>query len=109
MRAYNIGVIPSYRTSIRIGSQPAKPALEKEASYANADNQNTFRSRDEETRHRYPQTPARAIKLFDPSSFLTQAGLGRKIVEFKKGQTIFSQGDPAETVFYIQSGQSSSR
>ncbi len=52
-----------------------------------------------------PRTPARAIKLFDPSSFLSQAGLGRKIVEFKKGQTIFSQGDPAETVFYIQSGQ----
>jgi len=52
-----------------------------------------------------PRTPARAIKLFDPSSFLSQAGSGRKIVEFKKGQTIFSQGDPAETVLYIQSGQ----
>jgi CRP-like cAMP-binding protein len=52
-----------------------------------------------------PRTPVRAIKLFDPSAFLSQAGLGRKIVEFKKGQTIFSQGDPAETVLYIQSGQ----
>jgi CRP-like cAMP-binding protein len=52
-----------------------------------------------------PRTPARAIRLFDPSSFLSQAGLGRKISEFKKGQTIFSQGDPAETVLYIQSGQ----
>jgi CRP-like cAMP-binding protein len=52
-----------------------------------------------------PRTPARAINLFDPSSFLSQAGLGRKIVKFKKGQTIFSQGDPAETVLYIQSGQ----
>jgi len=52
-----------------------------------------------------PRTPARAIKLFDPSSFLSQAGLGRKIVKFKKGQTIFSQGDPAETVLYIQSGR----
>jgi CRP-like cAMP-binding protein len=52
-----------------------------------------------------PRTPARANRLFDPSSFLSQAGLGRKISEFKKGQTIFSQGDPAETVLYIQSGQ----
>ena len=51
------------------------------------------------------KAPTRAIKLFDPSSFLSQAGLGRKIVEFKKGQTIFSQGDPAGTVLYIQSGQ----
>jgi CRP-like cAMP-binding protein len=31
--------------------------------------------------------------------------LGRKIVDLKKGQTVFSQGEPAETVFYIQSGQ----
>jgi len=31
--------------------------------------------------------------------------MGRKIVELKKGQTIFSQGDTAETLFYIQSGQ----
>ena len=27
------------------------------------------------------------------------------MVDLKKGQTVFSQGDPAETVFYIQSGQ----
>jgi len=52
-----------------------------------------------------PRIPARAINLFDPSSFLSQAGLGRKIVKLKKGQTIFSQGDPAETVLYIQSGR----
>jgi CRP-like cAMP-binding protein len=52
-----------------------------------------------------PRTPVRAIKLFDPSAFLSEAGLGRKMVEFRKGQTIFSQGDPADTVLYIQSGQ----
>ena len=27
------------------------------------------------------------------------------MVDLKKGQTVFSQGEPAETVFYIQSGQ----
>jgi CRP/FNR family transcriptional regulator, cyclic AMP receptor protein len=52
-----------------------------------------------------PRTPIKSIRLFDPSAFLSQAGLGRKIIEIKKGQTIFSQGDPADTVFYIQSGQ----
>jgi CRP-like cAMP-binding protein len=31
--------------------------------------------------------------------------LGRKIVDLKKGQSVFSQGEPAESVFYIQSGQ----
>jgi CRP/FNR family cyclic AMP-dependent transcriptional regulator len=52
-----------------------------------------------------PRTPVRSIRLFDPSAFLSQTGLGRKIVDLKKGQTVFSQGEPAETVFYIQSGQ----
>jgi CRP-like cAMP-binding protein len=52
-----------------------------------------------------PRTPVRSIRAFDPSAFLSQAGLGRKIVDIKKGETIFSQGDPAEAIFYIQSGQ----
>ena len=42
---------------------------------------------------------------FDPASFLAQAGIGRKIVEFNNKQTIFSQGDPADSVFYIQTGR----
>ncbi len=52
-----------------------------------------------------PRTPIERIRLFDPSAFLSQAGLGRKIVDLKKGETIFSQGDPTESIFYIQSGQ----
>jgi CRP/FNR family transcriptional regulator, cyclic AMP receptor protein len=54
---------------------------------------------------RIPRTPVRKIRLFDPNAFLAQAGLGRTIVELKKKQTIFSQGDPAEAVFYIQGGK----
>jgi len=45
------------------------------------------------------------IRLFDPGAFLKQAGLGRTIVELKKGQTVFAQGDRAESVFYIQRGK----
>ena len=52
-----------------------------------------------------PRTTTRSIPLFDPYAFLSKAGLGRRIVNLKKDQTIFSQGDPAETVFYIQSGK----
>jgi CRP/FNR family cyclic AMP-dependent transcriptional regulator len=62
----------------------------------------------EETRARgilIPRIPVKSIRAFDPSAFLSQTGLGRKIVDLKKGQTVFSQGDTAETVFYIQSGQ----
>ncbi|HLW55081.1 MAG TPA: Crp/Fnr family transcriptional regulator [Candidatus Angelobacter sp.] len=54
---------------------------------------------------RIPRTPVRKIRLFDPNAFLAQAGLGRTIVELKKKQTIFSQGDPADAVFYIQRGK----
>jgi CRP-like cAMP-binding protein len=52
-----------------------------------------------------PRTPIKKIRLFDPSAFLAQAGLGRTMVELKTGQIVFSQGDPAEDVFYIQRGK----
>jgi CRP-like cAMP-binding protein len=42
---------------------------------------------------------------FDPAVFLAQAGLGRKIVQIKPKQAFFSQGDPADCIFYIQSGR----
>ncbi len=43
--------------------------------------------------------------MFDPAGFLAEAGIGRKIVEFRNKQTIFSQGDAADSVFYIQKGR----
>ena len=52
-----------------------------------------------------PRTPVRKIRLFDPRTFLAQAGLGRTIIHLKKKQTVFSQGEPAEDVFYIQRGK----
>jgi len=52
-----------------------------------------------------PRTPVKRIQLFDPKAFLAQAGLGRVIVDVEKRQTIFSQGDPAEAVFYIHRGK----
>src|SRR6202167_4974962 len=36
--------------------------------------------------------------------FLDSAGLKRKLVDFRKKETIFSQGDPAEDVLYVQKG-----
>jgi CRP-like cAMP-binding protein len=42
---------------------------------------------------------------FDPAAFLAQAGLGRRIVRLKSKETFYSQGDPADCVFYIQSGR----
>ena len=41
---------------------------------------------------------------FDAQAFLDSAGLSRKIVEFRRRQAIFTQGDPARNVLYIQEG-----
>jgi CRP/FNR family cyclic AMP-dependent transcriptional regulator len=42
---------------------------------------------------------------FDASAFLAEAGLGRRIVHLKARQAFFTQGTPADCVFYIQSGR----
>jgi len=42
---------------------------------------------------------------FDPKSFLATIGDGRKIVAVLKKQTIYTQGQRADAVFYIQKGK----
>jgi CRP-like cAMP-binding protein len=42
---------------------------------------------------------------FDPKLFLAKLGEGKTILEFRKDQVVFAQGDVADTVFYIQKGQ----
>jgi CRP/FNR family cyclic AMP-dependent transcriptional regulator len=44
-------------------------------------------------------------KAFDPETFLAKAGVGKTVVNLKKKDTAFSQGDPADAVFYIQKGR----
>ena len=47
-----------------------------------------------------------AIKQsFNPKSFLAHVGEGRSIARYGKDQIVFSQGDPADAVFYIQKGK----
>ena len=42
---------------------------------------------------------------FDPAAFLAQAGLGRRIVKLEPKEPFFSQGDPSDSVFYLQRGR----
>jgi CRP/FNR family transcriptional regulator, cyclic AMP receptor protein len=46
----------------------------------------------------------RKPRSFDPEAFLEETGLGRTLVDLKKNQVLFSQGDDADAVFYIQKG-----
>lgn len=39
------------------------------------------------------------------NAYFAKAGAGKAIVRFKKGDTIFSQGAPADTIFYITKGR----
>ena len=52
-----------------------------------------------------PTVPANRKRDFDPKQFLATIGQGRKVADFPKKQTIFTQGDAADAVFYIQQGK----
>jgi CRP/FNR family transcriptional regulator, cyclic AMP receptor protein len=47
---------------------------------------------------------ANAKVTFSVQGFLESAGVARKVLEFKRKETIFSQGDPGKDVLYIQKG-----
>ena len=42
---------------------------------------------------------------FDAAAFLMSAGLGRRIVQFSPKQRFFSQGEPSDSIFYLQKGR----
>jgi CRP-like cAMP-binding protein len=41
---------------------------------------------------------------FDAQAFLDSAGVARRVVEYRRSQKIYSQGDPATSVMYVQKG-----
>src|SRR5580700_2761727 len=49
--------------------------------------------------------PKAAKTLFDPKLFLAKVGEGKAILNFDNNEVVFSQGDVADTVFYIQKGR----
>ena len=42
--------------------------------------------------------------VFEAARYLNTAGIAKKVANFRKGQTIFSQGDPSDSVLYLQRG-----
>jgi CRP/FNR family transcriptional regulator, cyclic AMP receptor protein len=46
-----------------------------------------------------------AASDFDPKAFLTRIETGKTTRDYRSRQAIFSQGDPADAVFFIQSGK----
>ncbi len=45
------------------------------------------------------------VRVFDAQAFLDSAGVARKVKDFKKAGLVYSQGDPADSVMYLQKGR----
>jgi CRP-like cAMP-binding protein len=53
-----------------------------------------------------PNTPqAQTRDAFDPRAFFSRSGMGKSVDHYAKNQKIFSQGDAADAVFFIQKGK----
>ena len=53
-----------------------------------------------------PNTPqAQTRDALDPKAFFSRSGAGKSVDHFAKNQKIFSQGDAADAVFFIQKGR----
>jgi CRP/FNR family cyclic AMP-dependent transcriptional regulator len=48
---------------------------------------------------------AKQRRAFNPKVFLTTVGAGRRMMSFSSGQTIYAQGDAADSLFVIQKGE----
>lgn len=42
---------------------------------------------------------------FDPHAFLAKVGHGQTVADFAAGSVVYSQGAPADAIFYLESGQ----
>src|SRR5207237_5542776 len=49
--------------------------------------------------------PLSDVASFDPKEFLSIVGPGRTLTNYRKNQRLFSQGDAADSVFYVQKGK----
>ena len=43
--------------------------------------------------------------VFDPKTFLARADKGRTLLDYRRDELVFVQGDPADSIFYIQKGK----
>jgi CRP/FNR family cyclic AMP-dependent transcriptional regulator len=44
------------------------------------------------------------VDSFNPQLFLDTGGIARKVTEYRRGESIYSQGEAADTVMYVQKG-----
>ena len=47
----------------------------------------------------------KSLPSFDPEVFLAEVGEGKRTHKYRKGEIVFSQGEPSDAVFYIRKGK----
>lgn len=47
----------------------------------------------------------KATSAFQPEAFLAKVSKGRTVADYKKNPRVFSRGDPADAILYIQKGK----
>jgi CRP/FNR family transcriptional regulator, cyclic AMP receptor protein len=48
--------------------------------------------------------PRRQKDVFDPAAFLQANDIAAEVVDYRAGETIYSQGDPTDAVLFVQEG-----
>jgi CRP/FNR family cyclic AMP-dependent transcriptional regulator len=51
-----------------------------------------------------PRSRTKGVSAFNAQAFLDSSGFAKTVVEYARGESIFTQGDVCEDVFYIQAG-----
>jgi len=67
--------------------------------------ENVFAFGDQVPRDKAPQMKRNRKLPFDPKAFLSKVNGGRVISKYQRNQIVYTQGEPADSVFYIQSGK----
>jgi CRP/FNR family transcriptional regulator, cyclic AMP receptor protein len=49
--------------------------------------------------------PLPAERVFDLKAFLESGGVSARVVQHRAGDVVYSQGDPCDSVFYVQKGE----
>jgi CRP-like cAMP-binding protein len=49
-----------------------------------------------------PRKTIKPLPPIDPTTLLTKVGVGKSVATYRRKQVIFSQGDPADEVYYVQ-------
>jgi CRP-like cAMP-binding protein len=75
------------------------------ASSAAGGDRGVARGHPRNARHKGPAMNSKTKRPFDPKAFLAKADGGRTISKYRLNQIVFSQGEPANSVLYIQAGK----